>query len=104
MTLEWASDDTLGDAIMLPMDEPSWDALKALPDGTELCAIFVAPFGIAMRAMHFRMNERNRAQMDVLRNEGRALPAYCTYVLPPVEVPNPEDFFTAHRKDADTDE
>lgn len=107
MTLKWNEDADLSALHMMPMDDPTWESLLALPDDTEVCAIFVAPFGVAMRALHFIMSPIDRDKIAGLRDGGTtALPAYCVYVLPKMEVPDIEDFLSTEesRKDADTNE
>lgn len=107
MSTLWNDDADMSALTMMPMGEPTWESMLALPDDTEVAAIFVAPFGIAMRAIHYIQNEHNRTRIAGLRDSGTAsLPAYCVYVLPKMEVPDIEDFLRTEesRKDADTNE
>jgi hypothetical protein len=86
---------------MRPMTQPTWESLLALPDDTEVLALFVLPFGISIRGLQFYMNAENRTKLCEMRDDVHTgLPSYVTYLLPPITVPEPEDFF-APRKDAD---
>lgn len=101
MSLDWA-EGAFDRAVMRPMPEPTWESILALPNGTEVLCLFVAPFGIALRGMQFYMDESNHTKLEALRDDPKtSLPTYVTYVLPQFEVPDPEEFFLDHRKDAD---
>ncbi len=89
---------------MHPMGQPTWDDLLILPDDTEVMVIFVLPLGVALKGAQFIMSPENRRSLERMRDDGEtATPTFAAYLLPPIEVPDPEAFFASDnpRKDAD---
>lgn len=99
------NDRSFHKAKMRPMAEPSWEALIALPDGTEVLVLFVLPLGVGLKGLQFEMTPENRTSVERMRDDKYTeLPSYATYVLPDIEIPEPEAFLAADnnpRKDAD---
>lgn len=102
MSVEFHS-DSFGRAKIMPMADPSWDAIIALPDGTEVLMFFVLPLGVALNVMTFTMTDHNREGVCHMRDDHGHLPTYAAYVLPDIEIPDPEAFLASDnpRKDAD---
>jgi hypothetical protein len=92
-------------ATMRPMEDVTWDNLLALPEGTEVLAIFVAPLGVALKGLQFFMDTQNRQSIENWKAAGNvALPNHVSYVLPSFDL-DPNMFLTEERrKDADSDD
>jgi hypothetical protein len=100
VNVEWAP-GAMERATMIPMGEVTWESMLALPEGTEMLVIFVAPLGVAIKGMQFFLDEHNRATLQQLREAHTMLPAHVSYVLPKFDLPDPEAFASSPRKDAD---
>lgn len=102
--VEWAP-GAFERAQMRPMVDISWDSMLALPEGTEILCLFVAPLGVAVKGMQFFMDEKNRATIEAWKADGHvALPSHVQYVLPTFDL-DPSLFLTEEpRKDADTND
>lgn len=102
--IEWG-EGAFERATMRPMVDVTWDSILALPEGTEVLAIFVAPLGVAIKGMQFFMDAGNRASIEAWKEAGNvALPNHISYVLPTFDL-DPSLFLATEepRKDADND-
>lgn len=101
--IDWAP-GAFEKAQMRPIVDINWENILALPEGTEILCLFVAPLGVAVKGMQFFMDEKNRHTIEAWRDAGNvALPAHISYVLPSFDL-DPTQFLTEEpRKDADND-
>lgn len=91
--MEWAP-GALAKARMIPMAQPSWDSLLALPDGAEVVLVFILPLSIGYKLMLCDVNETMRKKVRELRDSNNMMPALMIVALDPdaPSIPEPEAF------------